>query len=310
MKKIVIVLTVVVVMGLVCFYNAAVTVDETEQVVVTRFGKIAGDPITEPGLHFKVPFIDTANYFPKNIQEWDGTPGQIPTKDKTYIWVDVFARWRINKPALFFKSVSTLPSASTRLDDIIDSAARNYVTSHRLIETVRKSNRQLDTLEKRKEKTKLESDFSVSTGRKEITEGIQQQAQPKLDRFGIKLADVKFKRINYVKEVRNSVYERMIAERKQMAEKHRSEGRGEAKEIRGNKERDLKQISSEAYKKAQVIKGKADAKALKIYAKAYERNPEFYSFLKTLDLYENSLDKSSSVLFSTDSELFKYLKNY
>ncbi|MDY6825358.1 MAG: protease modulator HflC [Thermodesulfobacteriota bacterium] len=310
MKKILIPLIVVVVIGLVLVYNAAFIVDETEQVVVTRFGKIAGEPVTEPGLQFKAPFIDIANYFPKNLQEWDGTPGQIPTKDKTYIWVDAFARWRINDPVKFFQAVSTLPSATARLDDIIDSATRNFVTSYRLIETVRKSDRQLDTLEKRKEEAKLDSDFSVTTGRKEITKGILEQAQPKLDRFGIKLSDVKFKRINYVKEVRESVYDRMIAERSQMAEKFRSEGRGEASEIRGDKERELKRISSEAYQKAQGIKGKADAEALKIYAKAYDRDPEFYSFLKTLDLYENSLDKSNSVVFSTDSELFKYLKNY
>lgn len=310
MKKTFIALVVVVVIGLVLLYNAAFIVDETEQVVVTRFGKIAGKPIMAPGLRFKMPFIDIANYFPKNLQEWDGTPGQIPTKDKTYIWVDAFARWRISDPVVFFQAVSTLPSATARLDDIIDSATRNYVTSYPLIETVRKSNRSLDTLEKRKEEAKLDSDFSVTTGRQEITRGILKQAVPKLERFGIELVDVKFKRINYVKEVRDSVYDRMIAERRQMAEKFRSEGRGEASEIRGDKERELKRISSEAYQKAQVIKGKADAEALKIYAKAYDRDPEFYSFLKTLDLYENSLDKSNSVVFSTDSEVFKYLKDY
>ncbi|MDY6904941.1 MAG: protease modulator HflC [Thermodesulfobacteriota bacterium] len=310
MKKILIPFVVVAAVGIVLLlYFSTFVVDETEQVVVTRFGKISGKPITTPGLKFKAP-IDIANYFPKNLQEWDGTPGQIPTKDKTYIWVDAFARWRINDPVTFFQAVSTLPSATARLDDIIDSATRNYVTSYRLIETVRKSNRSLDTLEKRKEEAKLDSDFSVSTGRKEITQGIMEQASPKLERFGIELVDVKFKRINYVKEVRDSVYDRMIAERRQMAEKYRSEGRGEASEIRGDKERELKRISSEAYQKAQVIKGQADAEALKIYAKAYDRDPEFYSFLKTLDLYENSLDKSNAVVFSTDAEVFKYLKDF
>ncbi len=309
MKNALISLVVFLVAALVLGYNSLFVVDETEQVVVTRFGKIARDPIVTPGLNIKLPFIDITNYFPKNLLQWDGSPGQIPTRGKTYIWVDSFARWRIVDPIAFFQTVSTLPSAIARLDDIIDPAVRNLVTSHRLIETVRKSNRELDTAI-RQDGEDLEDNLVIKTGRGQMTREIVKQAQPKLDKFGIELMDVKFKRINYVEEVRKSVYDRMIAERNQMAEKFRSEGKGEANNIRGDKERELKRISSEAYRQAQTIKGKADAEALKIYADAYTRAPEFYSFLKTLEVYESALGKDTSLVLSTDSDLLKYLKKY
>ncbi len=307
MKNIFIALIVLVVAGLVFLFNGLFVVDETEQVVVTRFGKIAREPVTEPGLNFKWPFVDRANYFPKNLLEWDGSPGQIPTLGKTYIWVDSFARWRIVDPVAFFQTVTTVPAGINRLNDIIDPAVRNLVTSQRLIETVRKSNRSLDTFRTGEQ---LDNDFSIIMGRREMTKEIKTQAQPKLDKFGIELADVKFKRINYVKEVRESVYDRMIAERNQMAEKYRSEGKGESNKIRGDKEKELKKISSQAYQKSQVVKGEADARAVNIYAQAYKRDPEFYSFLKTLEVYENSLDKNNELVLSTDSEFFKYLNNY
>lgn len=294
--------------GLVFGYNSLFVVDETQQVVVTRFGKISREPIVTPGLNVKVPFIDIANYFPKNLLQWDGSPCQIPTKGKTYIWVDSFARWRIVDPVAFFQTVTTVPSAIARLDDIIDPAVRNLVTSHSLIETVRKSDRELDTI--RRGEDDLEGGFIVKTGREQMTREIVSQAQPKLEKFGIELVDVKFKRINYVQEVRKSVYDRMIAERNQMAEKFRSEGKGEANKIRGDKERELKRISSEAYRLAQVVKGEADAEALAIYADAYKRAPEFYSFVKTLEVYESALDKDSSLVLSTDSEFLKYFKKY
>ncbi len=292
--------------------GSAFIVDETEQVVITQFGKVIGSPKKEPGLYFKIPIIQVANYFPKNLLQWDGNPGQIPTLDKTYIWVDTFARWRITDPVKFFQTVNNTVSALGRLDDIIDPAVRNFITSYRLIETVRKSNRELDTFEIGMENIKNEgqSSLSISTGREVIMKSILEQAQPKLAQFGIELVDVKIKRINYVKEVRESVYGRMIAERKQIAEKFRSEGHGEAKNITGEKERDLKRITSEAYRTAQVIKGKADAEATKIYAQAFGADPSFYSFTKTLELYNESLDKDSSLVLSTDSELFKYLKGY
>ncbi len=288
-------------------------VDETEQVIITQFGKVVGSPKKEPGLYIKIPLIQEINYFPKNLLQWDGNPGQIPTLDKTYIWVDTFARWKIVDPVKFFQTVNNTVSALARLDDIIDPAVRNFITSYSLIETVRKSARELDTFEigmMENKKYEFQSTFAIKTGRELIMKGILEQAQPKLAQFGIELVDVKIKRINYVTEVRDSVYARMIAERKQIAEKFRSEGHGEAQKITGEKERDLKRITSEAYRKAQELQGKADAEATKIYAKAFGADPAFYSFIKTLEVYNEALGKDTSIILSTDSELFKYLKGY
>ncbi len=293
-------------------FAAAYSVDETEQVVITQFGRVVGSPKTDPGLYFKIPFIQSANYFPKNLLDWDGDPGQIPTLEKTYIWVDTFARWKIIDPVKFFQTVNNTVSALGRLDDIIDPAVRNFITSYRLIETVRTSNRELDTFEIGLEDIKKDQvqTYNITTGREKITKGILEQASPKLVAFGIKLVDVKIKRINYVEQVRKSVYGRMIAERKQIAEKFRSEGTGESRKILGEKERDLKKITSEAYRLAQEIKGKADAETTKIYAGAYGIDPPFYSFTKTLEIYQTTLDETSSLLLSTDSEFLKYLKGY
>lgn len=291
-------------------FTSAYVVDETEQVVITQFGKVMGETKHSPGLYFKVPFIQQANYFPKNLLHWDGEPGQIPTLDKTYIWVDTFARWKIVDPVKYFQTVGNLISAQGRLDDIIGPAVRNFISSYKLIETVRTTNRELDTFEIGLEDVKKRSASVIKTGRQKITEGILKQAKPKLEKFGIELVDVKIKRINYVEQVRRTVYSRMIAERNQIAEKFRSEGQGEARKILGEKERDLKLITSQAYKVAQEIKGKADAESTKIYAKAYGVDPEFYSFIKTLDVYGQALDKDSSIVLSTDSEFFKYLKGY
>lgn len=304
-----------VILALVAF-SSAYTVDETQQVVVTQFGKVIGAPKTEPGLYFRIPFIQAVNYFPKNLQEWDGDPGQIPTLEKTYIWVDSFARWKIVDPVKFFQTVTNMTSAQARLDDIIDPAVRNFVTSFKLIETVRQTNRELDTFEHEVQDSQVNADenkrprFQVATGREKIEDGILKQAQPKVTPFGIELVDVKFKRVNYVDAVRKSVYGRMIAERKQIAEKFRSEGKGESQRILGDKEKDLKQITSEAYRRAQILMGKADAEATGIYAKAYQVDPDFYSFTKTLETYSQTLDKSSSVVLSTDSEFLKYLKGF
>ena len=291
--------------------SSAYIVDETEQVVITQFGKVVGIPKKEPGLYFRIPFIQNASYFPKNLQLWDGDPGQIPTLDKTYIWVDAFARWKITDPIKFFQTVNNTVSALGRLDDIIDPAVRNFITSYRLVEAVRKTNRKLDTFEVGLEGIKKEDEgsrYKIETGREKITEGILKQAQPKLDKFGIELVDVKIKRINYVEQVRESVYGRMIAERKQIAEKFRSEGAGEARKVIGDKERDLKRITSEAYRTAQEIKGKADAEATIVYAKSYGIDPEFYSFTKTLEIYKDVLDEKISLVLSTDSDFFKYIK--
>ncbi len=305
-------LVIIVLAAAVLVYNAAYKVDETEQVVITQFGRIVGDPKNVPGLKFKIPFIQKANFFPKNLLDWDGDPGQIPTLDKTFIWVDIFARWKIVDPIKFFQTVNNRFNAMGKLNDIIDPAVRNFITSHRLIDAVRKSNRELDTTEIGMEDTKTapRSYYTISIGREKITQGILEQAQPKLAQFGIELVDVKIKRINYVEEVRKSVYGRMIAERKQIAEKFRSEGKGEAQKILGEKERDLQEITSEAYRKAQEIKGRADAEATSIYADSYGADPEFYSFVQTLEIYNESLDNSNSLILSTDSEFLKFLKGY
>jgi len=305
------------------FISSAYTISETEQVVVTQFGKPVGEAHTQPGLYFKVPFIQTANYFPKNLLEWDGDPGQIPTKDKTFIWVDAFARWRIVDPLKYLETVNNEQSAMARLDDIIDPAVRNFLTSNHLIESVRMSNRKLDTFEdfgvdnsanpiglQDEENQDKRQQSPVNIGRAKIAAGILGAARPKLAGFGIELVDVKIKRINYVEEVRDSVYGRMIAERKQIAEKFRSEGRGEASKIEGETEKALKQITSEAYRSAQEIMGKADGEATRIYADAFNRDPEFYSFFKTLEIYKETLDKENSLILTTESELFRYLKEH
>jgi membrane protease subunit HflC len=298
-----------IVVGMMC----AFTVDETQQVIITRFSKI-DRTIQEPGLHFKLPLVERAIFYPRNLQEWDGDPGEIPTKDKTYIYVDTFARWKIIDPVLFFQTIGMHADLATnRLNEIIDPAARNLITSNRLIETVRNTNRVLDTFEiglEDEEQKMQRKAYAVTIGREKIDEMIRQEARPKLEQFGIELVDVKIKRLNYREEVRRSVYDRMIAERKQIAQKFRSEGKGEAQKILGDKELDLKKIQSEAYRQAQEIKGKADATATRLYAEAFGRDPEFYSFTKTLEIYDEALDKESTLVLSTDSDLLKYLKGY
>ncbi|MCP4744773.1 MAG: protease modulator HflC [Desulfobacteraceae bacterium] len=305
-----ILILIIVVGSLMCAY----TVDETEQVLVTRFNKI-NRVVAEPGLHFKLPVIEKKISYLKNLQEWDGDPGQIPTKEKRYISVDSFARWRITSPVLFFKTIGPVQdNARYRLDEIIDPAVRDLITSNRLIDAVRNSNRKLDTFESDLAQAKVEtkkdqlSTYTVTTGRSEINLRILAEAKPKLKKFGIELVDVKIKRINYVRDVRDSVYGRMIQERKQIAEKYRSEGQGESRKILGDKELELKRIQSRAYRKAQEIKGKADAEATRLYAETFGKDPGFYSFTKSLEIYNEAFNKSSTLVLSTDSELLKYLK--
>jgi membrane protease subunit HflC len=296
---------------LIALVLTAYVVDETEQVVITQFGRAIGDPKEDPGLYFKIPIVQKANYFPKNLLEWDGEKGQVPTVDKTFIWVDTFARWKIVDPLKFFQTAKDVTGGLARLDDIIDPAVRNFITSYPLIETVRMTNRELDTSE-----IGIDEGYGkrilaeITIGRQGIIKGIMDQARPKLQAFGIELVDVKIKRLNYVEEVQKSVFARMIAERNQIAEKFRSEGNGEARKIEGNQEKDLKQITSEAYKTAQEIKGKADAEAAHIYARAYSRDPDFYTFVKTLDVYRETIDKDSSLILSTDSDFLKFFKGY
>ncbi|OGQ85196.1 MAG: HflC protein [Desulfobacula sp. RIFOXYA12_FULL_46_16] len=294
--------------GIFLAYNAAYMVDETEQVVITQFGKVVGDPITSPGLKFKLPFFQKANIFAKNLLTWDGIPGQVPTQDKTYIYVDSFARWKIVDPIKFIQTVNNESSAIDRLNGIIDPAVRNLITSHPLVETVRNTDRSMDTFEYDVDENVQRVQYKINIGRDEITRLIVQQASEKLKEFGIELVDVKIKRINYIDNVRQAVYERMIAERKQIAEKYRAEGAGEASNIRGEKEKELQVIKSQAYREAQKIKGDADAEAARIYASAYGADPEFYSFVKSLEVYKESLKKDTTLILSTSSDFMKYLK--
>ncbi|MCD6561872.1 MAG: protease modulator HflC [Deltaproteobacteria bacterium] len=298
---------------LIVLFSSAYTVDETEQVVITQFGEAIGAPKTEAGLYFKIPIIQQANYIPKNLLQWDGEPAQIPTLDKTFIYVDTFARWKIVDPLKFFETVNNLTEAQARLDDFIESSVRNLISAYPLIETVRWTNRKLAVTESRREEGAIIEKTAfpkVTVGRQKIVQMILKQANPKLNELGIELVDVQIKRLNYEETVRKSVYGRMIAERKQMAEQYLSEGTGEARKIEGEKEKELLRINSEAYEKAQKIKGKADAESTMIYARAYSKDPDFYSFLKTLDVYKKTMDKDNSLVLSTDADFFKYLKSY
>ena len=291
--------------------STAFVVDETEQVIITQFGKPVGGAIKGAGLYFRVPFIQEANYFPKYLLDWNGEPGQMPTKDKTFIWVDVFARWKVTDPLSFFQTVRSEPAAQAKLDNIIESATRNLITSNSLIEAVRNTERQMDIGEVEMDETTKEIVRKpIRLGREALARAIMDQARPKMAQFGIDLVDVRIKRINYVDEVQKEVYNRMIAERKQIAEKFRSEGRGESSKIAGDREKELKRITSEAYRTAQEIMGSADADATRIYAEAFNKDPEFYSFVNTLAIYKESLDKDTWMMMSTKSDLMKYLKKY
>lgn len=290
--------------------GALFIVDETRQVVITQFGRPVGKPITVAGLHFKKPFIQQTHYFEKRLLDWDGDPNQIPTKDKKYIWVDTTARWKITDALKFLRSVGNEIGAQTRLDDIINSATRDAITSHFLVEAVRNTNRILESREETEEVIVTEEALErIETGRELLARTILEKAKVLAPQYGIEIIDVRIKRINYVEDVRNKVYDRMIAERKRAAERYRSEGRGKSAEIEGQTAKELKQITSEAYRQAQGIIGKADAEAISIYAQAYNRNPEFYSFLKTLETYQKTIDEKTTVILTTDSDYYRYLKS-
>lgn len=299
----------VAVLILIILSSSLYTIDMTEQVVITQFGNPIGDPITSPGLHMKIPFIQKVNTFEKRLLEWDGDPNQIPTKDKKYLWVNTYARWRIADPLQFFQSVRDEMGAQSRLDDIIDAATRDYITSHVLIEVVRNSNREMAVAGTEMELAEEVLMHQIAWGREGITRQILEQASQAVPQYGIELVDVRIKHINYVEEVRLKVYERMISERKRIAEKYRSEGQGKKAEIEGQMEKELQRITSEAYRTAQEIIGQADAEATKIYAAAYNRDPEFYSYVKTLETYEETLGGESWLLLTTDSDYLKYLKS-
>ncbi|MFQ5681166.1 MAG: protease modulator HflC [Candidatus Omnitrophota bacterium] len=290
--------------------GAAYIVSETQQVVITQFGSPVGKPIVEAGLHFKTPFIQQANYFEKRLLGWDGDPNQIPTRDKKYIWVDTYARWRIADPLKFLQSVGNEIGGHARLDDIVNSATRDVITGHRLVEAVRNTNRILELGDISQNVSVADEALEqIEDGRQALEGLILERASKLAPQYGIELADVRIKRINYVQDVRRKVYERMIAERKRAAEQYRSEGQGKSAEIEGQLGKELKQITSEAYRQAEILKGKADAEVLKIYADAYSRDPEFYSFTKTLRTYEQTVDDKSTVILTTDSDYYKYIKS-
>ena len=285
-------------------------VSETEQVVITQFGKPVGAPVTSPGLHVKLPFVQEAHYFDRRFLAWDGDPTQIPTKDKRFIWVDTYARWRISDPLLFFQRLRDERGAQSRLDDILDGETRNVVAKHKLIELVRSTNREVQAGEANASTSgSTGAGFEpVRFGRMRLAQEVLKAAQARTQDLGIEILDFRFKRINYVEEVRREVYARMISERKRIAEEYRSEGAGEAARISGQMERELRVIRSEAYRKAQEIRGKADEEAARIYAEAYRKNPEFYRFLKTLETYKNAFKTGTTVILSTDSELLRLLE--
>src|SRR5881227_1605659 len=295
-----------------CFF----AVYQTEQVIITQFGKPIGEPITEPGLHFKLPIIQEVNRIDKRFLEWDGMPVAIPTRDKTYIHVDTFARWRISDAKTFFVRLRDERSAQSRLEDILGSETRNAVAKHDLIEIIR--------TDKNRKPLRDESLKNVPTGlgtigvlppiqygRLKIEDEIKSKAAGKLGEFGIELLDLRLKRVNYNPDVLGRIYQRMMSERGLIAQRFRSEGEGEGARIAGQKERDLNEIQSTAYRKVQEIRGEADAKATEIYARAYTQNPqaaEFYGFLKSMETYRKILTKESTIVLSTDSDLFGLLK--
>jgi len=294
---------------IILLFSAAFVVSETDQVIVTQFGEPRGEAVTEPGVHFKLPFIQHANYFEKRFLEWDGDANQVPTRDKRFIWVDTYARWRIVNPLRFFERLRDERGAQSRLDDILDGETRNSIARHDLVEVVRSTNRQEDTqlAEVGEEATIL---AQIEKGRQEITREILEAASARVADadLGIELMDMQFKRINYVEEVQQDVFARMIAERNRIAERFRSEGEGEAARIRGERDRELKRIQSEAYRTAEELRGVADAEATQIYAEAYNRDPSFYAFMKSLEAYEEVIDSNTIMILTTDSDMLQYLK--
>ncbi len=295
--------------------NSIYTVSEVQQVIITQFGKPVGDPVMEAGLKMKVPFIQEVNPIDNRVLPWDGSPSDMPTKDKLYIAVDLFARWRIVDPLQYFLRLRDERSAQSRLDDILGSETRNAVTKHELIEIIRTTKDRVplrDTL-----LTDAERQLNMGTlvpiqrGRKSVEQEIFEAAAEKVKVFGIELLDIRFKRINYNASVRPKIYDRMISERRQIAERFLSEGNGEAARIRGNRVRDLNKIQSEAYREVEEIRGLADAKATEIYSRAYNQSAEsrdFYEFTRTMQAYKDIIATNSTLVLSTDSDMFKYLK--
>lgn len=305
-----IVLTILAVALAAALFSSLYVVNETEQVIITQLGDPVGGAVTTPGLHFKVPFIQKVNRFDKRFLEWDGDADEFTTRDKRFIFVDTMARWHITDPLLFFQRLRDERGAQSRLDDILDGETRNAVANHELVEIVRTSNR-----EPERDPSLPEAEFQefedIALGRDKIRREILTAARSRTSDLGIEILDLRLKRINYTEEVRSKVYDRMIAERQRIATRYRSEGDGEAARIRGERDLELKRIQSEAYRRAEEIRGEADAEATGIYAAAYDRSPDarqFYSFMKTLETYEQTVDSDTVLILSTDGELYRVLK--
>jgi len=291
--------------------NSFYAIDETEQVIITQFGAPQGEAITEPGLQIKVPFIQKVNRFDKRFLEWDGDQNQVPTKDKKFIFVDSYARWQITDPLQFFRRLRDERGAQSRLDDILDGETRNAVASHDLVELVRTSNRE-PNLEGEIFEIIEDSLETIQVGRIIIQDIVLELANERAQDLGIEILDFRFKRINYVEDVRQTVYDRMVSERNKIADLFRSEGQGEASRIEGEKERELLEIQSEAFREAREIQGRGDAEAASIYNESFNKDAttrELYKFVKAMEAYETAFDKQTSIFLSTDSEFFKYLKS-
>ena len=310
-------LSMLILLGLVLYLlgSSIYTVSEVQQMIITQFGKPVGEPVTTAGLKVKIPFIQQVNPIDKRILEWDGSPSDMPTKDKLYISVDLFARWRIVDPLQYFLRLRDERSAQSRLDDILGSETRNAVAKHELIEIIRTTKDRTPLRDALLTGSEQEADVGslvpIQKGRKLVEQEIFDAAAQKVEVFGIELLDIRFKRINYNESVRPKIYDRMISERRQIAERFLSEGNGEAARIRGNRLRDLNKIQSEAYRQVEEIRGLPDAKATEIYASAYNQSlqaAEFYEFLRTMESYKSIIADNTTLVLSTDSDLFKFLK--
>jgi membrane protease subunit HflC len=305
----------VLIIGMYVLMSSIYTVSEIEQVIITQFGKPVGEPVTDAGLKLKMPFIQEVNPIDKRVLEWDGAPSDMPTKDKLYISVDLYARWRIMDPLQYFLRLRDERSAQSRLDDILGSETRNAVAKHELIEIIRTTKDRVplrdDLLTEAERDLNMGTLVPIQKGRQQVEQEIFSAAAEKVRVFGIELLDIRFKRINYNESVRPKIYDRMISERRQIAERFLSEGNGEAARISGNRVRDLNKIQSEAYRQVEEIRGAADAKATEIYAKAYNQGPEavrFYEFTRTMQSYKSIISENTTLVLSTDSDLFKFLK--
>ena len=291
--------------------GAIYTLEEGQQAVIVQFGRPVGDTVTEAGLHIKLPFVQQVRRFEKRLLVWDGDPNQIPTKGREFIWVDTTARWRIVDARKFLESVATEVGAQSRLNDIIDSVVRDQVSSSELIELVRSSTWEVpeeEAMEEVTEEREEELKKQITRGREEITRTILAEARKIIPQYGIDLVDVRIKRLDYVESVREKVYARMISERKRIAAQFRSEGEGRSAEILGEMEKELRQIRSTAYRQVQEVQGKADAEATRVYGDAFNLDPEFYAFLRTLELYKEGTNKNSVLILTTDSDFYRYLK--